>query len=158
MRVCAFKAEGLHSMKFLRWGAVSLLMASILVVLPVAWPSADAAGSYSDQTNVSFTSSSGVTSRYHVFAAGVTAPAGLLVQFHGDGAYEFQHPTSTYSLGGADGIVAQARASNLITVAALAPDTSGEVTWWESGARNADCVHDLLLDLESRYRVRSDQI
>jgi len=144
-------------MKFLRLGVVSLLFASLLFVLPLGWTSAQAAA-YTDQTNATYTSTAGVTSKYHVYAAGLTAPAGLLLQFHGDGAYEFNHPTSSYSLGGSQGIVAQARARNLITVPVLSPDTSGDITWWESGSRNADYVHDLVLDLESRYNIRSDRI
>ena len=146
-------------MQRLRSRTLSLLIASLLVVLTFgAWQTATAATTYTDQTNVTFTSSAGVSSKYHVYAAGITAPAGLLLQFHGDGAYEFKNPTSSYSLGGSKGIVAQARARNLITVPVLAPDTSGDITWWESGSRNADYVRELLLDLESRYNVRTDRI
>ena len=146
-------------MQRLRSRTLSLLIASLLVVLTFgAWQTATAATTYTDQTNVTFTSSAGASSKYHAYAAGITAPAGLLLQFHGDGAYEFKNPTSSYSLGGSKGIVAQARARNLITVPVLAPDTSGDITWWESGSRNADYVRELLLDLESRYNVRTDRI
>lgn len=143
-------------MKAIRACAIALI-ASLLVLLPLNLRSASAA-TYTDQTNVSFTSSGGLTSKYHVYAAGVTAPAGLLLQFHGDGAYEFKNPTSSYSLGGTNGIVAKARARNLITVPVLAPDASGSVTWWESGSANADYVRDLIADLQSRYSVRTDRI
>ena len=143
-------------MKTFRMGLGALLLASLLFILPFALRPAEAAA-YTDQTNVTFTSA-GVTSRYHVYAAGLTAPAGLLVQFHGDGAYEFKNPTSSYSLGGSRGIVAAARARNLITVPVLAPDNSGDITWWESGTSNADYVRDLVAHLTSQYNVRSDRI
>lgn len=135
----------------------SLTLLSVLL-LPLGVIRGSAAVLTTNQTNLTFTSSAGVTSSYHLYASGVTEPAGLLLQFHGDGAYEFKHPTSSYSLGGAQGIVAQALARNFITVPVLSPDRSGEVTWWESGARNADYVRDLLLDLKSRYNIRSDRI
>ena len=69
-------------MRAIRAGAIALI-ATLLVLLPLNWRNA-AAATYTDQTNVSFTSSGGLTSKYHVYAAGVTAPAGLLLQFHGD--------------------------------------------------------------------------
>ncbi|MBK8463061.1 MAG: hypothetical protein IPL36_08525 [Nigerium sp.] len=143
-------------MKILRWAAVTLLLLSTLGAPPTAAHSAEA---YTDQTNVSFTSSStGLTSKYHIYAAGLKAPAGLLLQFHGDGAYEFKNPNSSYALGGNNGIIAQARARNLITVPVLAPDTSGSITWWEAGANNAKYVRDLVAELQSKYDVRSDRI
>ena len=125
----------------------------------VAVSDADAA-SLEDRTNVGF-SSGGLSSEYHVYAGGLDAdePVGLLLQFHGDGAYEFRNPSSSYSLGGANGIVAKAREHNLITVPVLAPDTAGSVTWWESGSANADYVRALLAHLRSEYpEIRSDRI
>lgn len=144
-------------MRIFRSVGLSLAIAA-LIVPASGLPTARAAEPATDQTKLSFTSTAGVTSQYHLYAAGVTEPAGLLLQFHGDGAFEFNNPTSSYSLGGARGIVAQARARNLITVPVLAPDRSGSVTWWEDGSRNADYVRDLVVDLKARYNVRSDRI
>jgi hypothetical protein len=137
----------------------SLAVMFALVSATVAVPPASAAPMV-DRTNVAF-SAGGLSSQYHVFAGGldVTQPLGLLLQFHGDGAYEFLHPSSSYSLGGSNGIVAKARAHNLITVPVLSPDKVGSVTWWESGSENADYVRALLTHLRSEYpAIRSDRI
>ncbi len=145
-----------------------LLVAVLAVVLwgvysasaVAADSSGGSGGPFTDRTNVSFTASNGLTSKYHVYAAGLprTAPVGLLLQFHGDGAYEFNNPTSSYSLGGTSGIVAQARRHGMITVPVLTPDTVGSVTWWESGSQNADFVRDLLRYLFTQYDVDTGRI
>lgn len=111
-----------------------------------------------DRENVSFTASNGLTSRYHVYADGVRQPAGLLLQFHGDGAYEFSNPRSSYSLGGPSGIVAEASERGYLTVPVLSPDKSGSITWWEDGARNATYVRDLVAQLKTEYAVDDSNI
>lgn len=103
-------------------------------------------GAFTDRTFQSFTASSGLSGEYHIYAAGLTTtqPVGLMVQFHGDAAYEYLNPNSSYSLGGTTGIRAQAKAHNMILVVAKAPDTTGTVTWWEAGSANADYTRDLI--------------
>lgn len=115
---------------------------------------------YSDRTFQTFTASNGLSSKYHVYAAGVPQDhaAGVVLQFHGDGAYEFANPTSSYSLGGASGIVAQSRSRGYITVPIRTPDTTGEITWWENGSANADFVADLLEKLKAGYDIDTDDI
>jgi|GEM_PF-2263602 len=115
---------------------------------------------YSDRTFQTFTAANGLSSKYHVYAAGVPQDhaAGVVLQFHGDGAYEFANPTSSYSLGGPSGIVAQARSRGYITVAVRTPDTAGEITWWENGSANADFVADLLEKLKAGYDIDTNDI
>lgn len=117
-------------------------------------------GAFTDRLNQSFTARNGLTSQHHIYAAGIPQgkAAGLLLQFHGDGAYEFQNPNSSYSLGGSEGIVSQARKRGYITVPVLAPDRSGSVTWWESGSANADYVADLVNSLKGQYNIESEDI
>lgn len=117
-------------------------------------------GAYGDRLNQTFTARNGLSSQHHIYAAGIQQgkAAGLLLQFHGDGAYEFRNPGSSYSLGGSDGIVAQARKRGYIAVPVLAPDRSGPVTWWENGAANADYVADLVDSLKRQYNVESEDI
>jgi predicted esterase len=117
-------------------------------------------GAYSDRTNQSFTARNGLSSKYHIYAANVPQDhaAGLVLQFHGDGAYEFQNPSSSYSLGGSSGIVSQSRQRGYITVAALAPDRSGSITWWENGSANADYVADLVASLKSSYNIDTEDV
>ena len=114
-----------------------------------------------DHRNVAFVGSNGLAGAYHLFAAGVPIdePVGLLVHFHGDGAFEFHNPDSPYALGGPDGIVAAARDHGLIVLAALTPDGRGTSTWWEEGSLNADYARDLIRHVAfQQYDVDPDDI
>ncbi|MBK8246315.1 MAG: hypothetical protein IPK85_02730 [Gemmatimonadetes bacterium] len=92
-----------------------------------------------DATNQSFTDSRGLAGQYHVWGAGLPGNnAGLVVHFHGDGAYEHLNPTDNYCFAGNRGIRAVAKAKGYVVVSAKAPDTTGTVTWWEGGVNNAD--------------------
>lgn len=115
---------------------------------------------YTDRTSQQFTASNGLTSRHHIYAAGLTAASirCAVFQFHGDGAYEFSNPTSSYSLGGSSGIVAQSRQRGCLTVAVLSPDKAGTSTWWEDGAANAVYVRDLLTSLQAEYGFSSERV
>ena len=110
-------------------------------------PDADTSGSsLSDATFRTFRSpSTGRVGKYHLWASGldVSRPVGLMLQFHGDGAFEFDNPNSPYSLGGSKGIREQARRHNMILVAVRSPD-SGSPAWWRSGETKADYVRDLV--------------
>ncbi len=110
-------------------------------------PEADTSGSSrSDATFRTFRSpSTGRVGKYHLWASGldVSRPVGLMLQFHGDGAFEFDNPNSPYSLGGSKGIREQARRHNMILVAVRSPD-SGSPAWWRSGETKADYVRDLV--------------
>lgn len=148
-----------------RQRSVSAALAAVIGLAFFAAPAQAAStggsgGSYDDRTFQSFTASNGQSSQYHVYANGSSAaePAGLLLQFHGDGAYEFKNPSSSYSLGGSSGIVAKARERDFITVAALSPDKSGSITWWESGSQNADYVRDLLAKIKREYNIDTERI
>jgi hypothetical protein len=117
-------------------------------------------GAFTDRTFQSFTASNGLTSQYHIYAAGLTQSTALCVvfEFHGDGAYEFKNPTAAYSLGGADGIVAKSRQHGCLTVPVLTPDTVGTLTWWEDGAANALYVRDLINKVKSDYNINTKRI
>jgi hypothetical protein len=106
-----------------------------------------------DSLDVPFTASNGRTSTYHRYAANLssTQPLGLMIQLHGDGAFEYLNPDSTYSLGGTSGIIAQARYRNMICVPAYSPDRTGTVTWWESGAANSVYIRELIESLYAQY-------
>jgi len=143
-------------------GAVTAAaLGAVMLAVPATASTGGSGGSSSDLKRQSFTASNGLTSQYHIFGAGVPAsrPVGLLVQFHGDGAYEFDNPDSSYALGGSSGIVAKAKAHGLLAIAALSPDKKGSVTWWESGAANADYARDLIQRVAfDRYNIDTDNI
>ena len=144
--------------------ALAALTGLISIVVPSSFASAEntygTGMAYSDRTFQSFTASNGLSSKYHVYSAGIPHghAAGLVLQFHGDGAYEFANPTSSYSLGGPSGIVAQARSRGYITVPVRSPDSAGDITWWENGSANADFVADLLDTLEAGYNIDTEDI
>ena len=116
-------------------------------------------GAWTDQTGVSFTDSDGLTGTYHVYADDTPASgAGLVVHLHGDGAYEYLNPTDEYSLGGHRGLPDVARAKGYILAVPLSPDTTGTVTWWEAGARNAQWLAELIQQLTATYDVDTSRI
>ncbi len=104
------------------------------------------AGAATDATFQTFRSpATGQVGKYHLWASGIdtTKPVGLMLQFHGDGAYEFDNPDSAYSLGGPRGLRNQAERHNMILVALRSPDR-GSAVWWRGGQAKADYVRDLL--------------
>ena len=137
-------------------GTLFLLVCSLLS----PGSAAAATASYTDQTFLRFTASNGLASQYHVYAAGIssTTPPCVVFQFHGDGAYEFKNPSSSYSLGGSNGIVAKSRERGCITVPVLTPDKVGSITWWESGSANALYVRELLTKLVADYRINTQRV
>ncbi|WP_144008676.1 alpha/beta hydrolase [Enemella evansiae] len=117
-------------------------------------PTDDAGGD--DRKPRRFTDSAGLASDYLVFARNVRRPAGLLLFFHGDGAWE-PDPARSAALGGAGGIIEQARRRNLVTALLRTPDT-GTNTWYRNGAANAAWTAELLTDLQHRYDTESNRI
>lgn len=98
-------------------------------------------GEFTDRYDQTFTGAD-LTSDYHVYAADLQAdqPLGLLVQLHGDGAYEFGYPTDDKL----EGMAEVAQTHNLLMIAARTPDNDGAITWWEEGEANAAWLQALL--------------
>lgn len=114
---------------------------------------APAPGAFTEMLNQPFTATNGLASTYHVFGAGHTTSTakGLLIELHGDGAFSYLNPNSTYYLGGTNGLKAVGKAKGYLVVSALAPDTVGSVTWWENGPAKAVYVRDLLAKILADY-------
>ncbi|PID30887.1 hypothetical protein CR983_02395 [Candidatus Saccharibacteria bacterium] len=98
----------------------------------------------------------GRTGQYHIYAADRESteekPLGLVLQFHGDGAYEFDHPDAGYSLGGDDGVRQVALDYNMLCVPLRTPNDDD--TWWTTGNSNADWVADFVQTvLYPRYNI-----
>ena len=92
-------------------------------------------GPLTDRTDVSFTNSSGVTSAGHIYANGLdwTKNVGILVYTDGSGDFGLANPSSTYLLAGTDGLIAKAKAHNMVLVALRAPGdgcTDGDGVCW----------------------------
>lgn len=112
---------------------------------------------FTDRLNVPF-SGAGQSSQIHTFAAGRQAGAGLVVWLHGDAAYEFNNPSSTYVMGGSAGVREVCRQRGFVLVSALAPDTVGAVTWWENGLTKADYLKALLDSMISGYAINPSRV
>lgn len=90
--------------------------------------------------------------RWHLFPA--TEARGLLVHFHGDGAWEFNHPTEPFSLAGDDGMVAVAERHRLAVLVPRTPD-GDSLTWWEQGEQHVAPVMELLAATRSRLGLEA---
>ncbi|MBL8158896.1 hypothetical protein JNJ66_00380 [Candidatus Saccharibacteria bacterium] len=97
-------------------------------------------GTLTDATDQSYSGSAG-TAQYHLFGQGLPTdkPLGLMLQFHGDGAEEFDNLRE----GTLEGYAEQAKQREMLLIAIRTPD-SGTVTWWEDGGTNAEWVRDFL--------------
>lgn len=118
-----------------------------------------AGATMTDVTSVAFTDSGGLAGTYHLYGAGLpTSGAGLVVHLHGDGAYEYLNPTDNYCLAGNRGMVAVAKAKGYALLVPKAPDTTGTVTWWEAGARNAQWLAELMQSVYATYGIDNSKV
>ena len=112
-------------------------------------------GAFTDQARSSFTAGNGQTGKYLLYASGIDAkkPVGLVVYVDGTGEYGVDNPSSSYALGGSSGLVATARARNMITLAVESPNQSCEC--WHTGDTSAyaDFLAGLIEDKLARYPV-----
>lgn len=117
-------------------------------------------GLYEWQTNKSFNNGT-YTSKYHIDASGIdrSKPVGIVIHLHGDGAYGFNNPNSSYALGGNEGIRAVARRHNMITLSVLTPDRdTGDYTWWWQGVGYAKYIHDLIDHIYGKYNIDKTRV
>jgi hypothetical protein len=95
--------------------------------------SSGSGGSFADQGRQAFRAGNGLTGQYLLYAGGIdpAKPVGLVVYVDGTGEYGVDNPTSSYALGGSSGLVATAKARNMITLAVESPNQSCEC--WHTG-------------------------
>ncbi len=120
-------------------------------------PTNGTGGAFTDRFNQSFTAPAGGTSQFHIYAAGIdpTKPVGLLVQLHGDGAYEFGRPSAGKLLS----MAAIAKERNMILVSVKSPDRAGSVTWWEDAGVNVPFLQALLdTEVYGKYNVEKNKV
>jgi hypothetical protein len=91
-------------------------------------------GPKTDRTGLSYTAN-GVTSTYHLYAAGLDWTKRVGVMIYADGSAEFglKNPSSTYLLAGTNGLINVAKRNNMILVTPLAPGAGcpdGDGTCW----------------------------
>jgi hypothetical protein len=103
-----------------------------------------------------FTDDAGRTSHFHVYAGKVdtSRTVGLVLHFHGDGAWEFDNPQ--YRLRQMADLAA---AQNLLFVALKSPDRTKGTTWWQSGDANAAWLRDFLdQQIFARYDIDRSRV
>jgi hypothetical protein len=116
-------------------------------------------GALTDTTNIGFSATNAYSSTYHLYAAGLdwSKPVGLIAHFHGDEAFEYSNPTSAWMLGGANGLIAKAKAHNMILLVPLTPDdeTVNGITWWKwyGKEENPRYARDLIGHILGRYKI-----
>ena len=121
-------------------------------------------GPLTDRFDVPFTAA-GFTSTYHVYASGLDwdRPVGLLVYGDGSGGFGLDNPSSSYLLGGSNGLAAVARKHNLVLVVpeAPAPICDGyDNCWYDSAnaAGKAAWANVLVTQVKSQYPIDEDRI
>ncbi|MEP7161426.1 MAG: hypothetical protein ABI746_10030, partial [Dermatophilaceae bacterium] len=107
-----------------------------------------------DRMSASYTDAAGTSSTYHLFTSKVarSAPVGLVVYLDGDGMYGHRNPSSTWALGGANGVVAQAGTRGYATVSIATPSRDG--TFWSKGKVNAAYVASLVTSIRAELGVQ----
>lgn len=113
-----------------------------------------ASGVYTDQFSVSYSDGSR-ESNYHLYAAGRPAASsyGLVIQLHGDGAWEFDNPE--YKLAEMNEFALE---RGLLLISAHTPDHSTN-TWWQDGAVNSAWLSRLLEDeVYAKYPIDRSRI
>ena len=155
----------------IKQAGVTALVATGLVVAGVAAPASAAStggagGALTNRLDQSFTSA-GLTSSYHIFAAGLdwSRPVGLLVYTDGSGGYGLDNPNSTYLLDadGDAGLVAVARKHNLLLLTPEAPAPGCDGTdncWYDSrnAVGKARWSSDLISRVTSQYDIDLDRV
>ena len=70
----------------------------------IAAPTGGSGGSLTDSTNLQYRDAQGVTSRYHLYAAGLdwSRPVGLIIYADGSGEYGLKNARSSYLLAGTE--------------------------------------------------------
>jgi poly(3-hydroxybutyrate) depolymerase len=149
--------------------ALLLMLAFLLATATAAQaaPTGGSGGPLTDRLNVPYTAN-GITSNYHIYAAGLnwTKPVGLLMYADGSGGYGYDHPNVTYSLGGTNGVVAVAKRNNLLLVVpnAPAPGCDGYDNCWynasgtPSAAAKAGWSSSLMTKVKGQYNIEQDRI
>jgi poly(3-hydroxybutyrate) depolymerase len=121
-------------------------------------------GSYTDafstsSTPRSFTDGAGTTTTYrfwgsHVTAATKTAGVPLVIHLHGDGAYEYDNPTTWTS----PQYMQVAKDIGGIGVIPKAMDMAGGYLSWWAGTRGANWVANLIVELQRIYNIDKRQV
>jgi predicted esterase len=117
-------------------------------------------GSWTDgiATNRTFQNTAGTNSEYrwwgsHVPTGNRTTPIPLVIHFHGDGAYEYDNPTTWTS----PQYMQVAKDIGGIGVIPNTPDKAGSRTWWEDSTSRQWAI-DLIREMCRLYNIDKRQI
>lgn len=137
-------------MRLLNHPVSAIMLTGALTITGLGLASAPA---MADTPNATFSASS-LSSKYHVYDAGVdhTKTVGAVFYFDGDGQGWAKDPNSQML----KDMAARAAARNMILVVPVSPDRGG--TWWEDNDRNGDWLRALASDVISKQKVSSSRI
>lgn len=94
------------------------------------------------ELNIPYRDAAGTSSTYHQFRTSRGNPNGLVVYLDGDGMYGHNNPSSSWALGGPNGVVNQANLRGYDVVSVKTPAKDG--TFWRAGDKNAAYVASLV--------------
>jgi hypothetical protein len=117
-----------------------------------------------DRTFLSFTGTK-YTSSYHLFAGGLdwSRPVGILIYADGSGEYGLKNPTSTYLLGGTNGLVNVAKQRNMVLLTPLSPNRAcadGAGSCWYMGDPEgyAKWAFELVQSVYRQYNIDTSRV
>lgn len=116
-------------------------------------PSNGSGGLFTDRTAVAY-ANTGFSSTYHIYASKIsrTAPVGLIIHLHGDGAEEVLSP----AVGMLPDYLLTAQKHGMLLVAPLTPDDVN-LTWY-SETYPSFWLNTLLIDLKTKYNIDQNNI
>ena len=134
----------------------------------LAAPTGGSGGSLTDSTNLQYRDAQGVTSRYHLYAAGLdwSRPVGLIIYTDGSGEYGLKNARSSYLLAGSNGLVNVAKRNNMILLTPLAPGVGcngGGTCWYATSSGYTPTVKarwsfELTKYVQSRYDIDDGRV
>lgn len=148
-----------------RW--IILAVAAVLLITggtAAAAPSRGSGGPLADSTDLSFTDSQRITSRYHLYAAGLnwSRPVGMIIYADGTGEYGLKNPRSSYLLSGSNGLVNVAKRLNMVLVTPIAPG-DGCSCWHSTSSgytpkMKARWSYELVRHVQSKYPIELNRV
>jgi len=151
--------------------AVALLVGAVgsLLLRPSdAAVSGGSGGPQTDRTNLTYTAN-GVTSKYHLYAAGLdwTKQVGLLIYADGSGEFGLKNPSNSYLLAGKDGMINVAKRNNMVLLTPLAPGSAcpdgGGTCWYENSSgitttQKVQWAEALVKYVQSQYPIELNRV
>lgn len=145
--------------------AVGVMAAALVGSVPArAISSGGSGGALTDRINQTYQGSQ-YTSKYHVYAANLdwSKSVGMLVYADGTAEYGLNNPSSSYLLGGTNGLINVAKRHNMVLVTPFSPNTnctdSGTACWYIGDSVGyAKWAEELVTYIQGQYPIEKDRV